>query len=114
MAQRGEARLPGTIAKRYPEVEVIEFQLTFVDPDEEEPLTVAHRRQPRHSAIFRFECPSRRCVGGGFDLDGPAHAMLREGEHRTEGRLACRGWRDRRRDERCEFEVRFVVWADYR
>lgn len=106
----------GTIAERYPDVEVVEFQLTFVDDESSlgRPLTRIHRREPKHSALFRFDCPSR-CVGGGFDLDGPVHAMLRAGEHRTEGRIPCLGWQEGlRRGHRCRCELRYVAWADHR
>ena len=105
-----------TLAERYPSVEGIEFQLLFVEegPTQGRTSTLSRRRKPRHSALFHFHCPGG-CVGGGFDLNPSVHRMLRGGEHRTEGRLECRGWREARSREgsRCPFELRFVAWADY-
>jgi hypothetical protein len=112
--RRGAPRT--TIAERYPSVEMIELSLTYVDPrSTDRARSVSLRREPKHSALFRAECPTGGCVGGGFDLDGPIHSMLRAGEHRTDGEMACQGNVGRRRNaERCGCQLSFVGWAEYR
>lgn len=114
-ARRASTGTSTTIRERYPAVEVVEFQLEFV-PRIGRPFTLARHRKPNHSALFLFDCPSGECVGGGFDLNPSVHAMLREKEHRTEGGLVCRGWTNGRwrNTVRCNHELHFVAWADYR
>jgi len=106
-----------TIGHQYPSVEMVEVSLQFIDersPDRAQPQTM--RREPQHSALFRSDCPSRGCVNGGFDLDAPIHAMLRAGDHRTDGELVCQGTIGRRfrSAERCGCRLSFVGWAEYR
>ena len=121
-AARGDAGRPdphrrgaSTIGERYPAVEALEFRLHFVSPAGDE-LTLTRLRKPSHSALFHFGCKNERCIGGGFDLNPPVHAMLRTREHRAEGRLVCGGEVRGLLGERspCGHELSFVAWADYR
>ena len=104
-----------TIAERYPTIEALEFRLSFFPPGGDA-VTLTRVWKPNHAALFHFGCRNDRCVGGGFDLNPPVHALLRKREHRTEGRLICGGEVRGRLGDRspCGWELGFVAWADYR
>jgi hypothetical protein len=108
----------GTIAERHPDVTAVTLDLTFADPNPDlgKPVTKQVRREPASSALFVFDCPSRHCVDGGFDLDEPVHAQLSARSEQEFGRLVCQGWQDARRvgQNRCLYELRYEVRAEYR
>lgn len=75
----------GYIKDEYPQVRELTFQFTFRDPDPVwqkaySPWDKTMTLRPEHSALFRFDCPYRECVGGGFDLSSPVRQMIEPGK----------------------------------
>ena len=47
---------------------------------------------PDAEAAFRLDCSRDECVDGGFDYGPFIDELIKSGESRVHGRVACEGW----------------------
>lgn len=93
-------------------VQEISVALTFMDPEGKEqpsPRGVTYMGDAR--AYFRFACPMRDCVDGGFDAtEDLARALGRRADGHT-GALTCHGVRARAKlkNNPCNLELRYAL-----
>lgn len=84
-----------TISELYPDVGRIMLFVAFEEADSEsEPNYQQIIFTAGSEAAFRLDCSRDACVGGGFDLAAPIDEMLKAGESRAHGVLACEGTLD--------------------
>jgi len=77
---------------RFPEVASLSVELTFEDPHSAGHYSSQMRGfGPAAQAMLAFACPRTLCLGGGFDLDPVAVAMLARGKEASSGTLVCDG-----------------------
>ncbi len=87
---RNQAR--ATISELYPDVGRIMLFVAFEEADSEsEPNYQQIIFTPGTEAAFRLDCSRDECVGGGFDFSAMIDEMLKNGELRVHGVLACKG-----------------------
>lgn len=105
-----------SLKDRYPAVEQLMLELTFVDgsgSSQHSPQT--HIFGPGARGYFEVACPFSSCTGGGFDLSAVVADVLSHREREAAGKLSCRGWQDRGRagEHRCLLELRYRVSASF-
>lgn len=93
-------------------VHEISVALTFMDPEGKEqpsPRGVTYMSDAR--AYFRFSCPMRDCVDGGFDAtEDLGKALAKHADGHT-GVLTCHGTRARAKlkNNPCNLELRYAL-----
>src|SRR5262245_11911078 len=105
-----------SLKDRFPAVEQLVLELTFVDASassHHSPQT--HIFGPGARSYFEVACPFSSCTGGGFDLTALVADLLSHRERVAVGKLVCRGWQDRGRagEHRCLLELRYRVSASF-
>ena len=105
-----------SLKDRFPAVEQLVLELTFVDPrasSRHSPQT--HIFGPGARGYFEVACPFSSCTGGGFDLSAVVADLLSHGERAAVGKLVCHGWQDRGRagEHRCLLELSYRVSASF-
>ena len=93
-------------------VQEISVSLTFADPEGKEqpsPRAVTYMGDAR--AYFRFSCPMRDCVDGGFDATADLGKALARRADGHRGALACQGVRSRAKNKNnpCNIELRYAL-----
>jgi hypothetical protein len=94
------------------DVSEVSIALTFMDPEGKEqptPRGVTYTADAR--AYFRFACPLRDCVDGGFDVTPDlARALTKRADGHT-GAMTCHGTRPRPKvkDNPCNLELRYAL-----
>ena len=94
------------------DVHEVSIALTFMDPEGKEqptPRGVTYTGDAR--AYFRFACPMRDCVDGGFDATQDlARALAKRADGHT-GAMTCHGTRPRAKikGNPCNLEVRYAL-----
>ena len=89
--QRGYAS-SNTVSERFPRVRELVFELRFTAA-ESKPLLSPYKQiyTGDMQAFFELQCPSRECLGGGFDLSTAAANAAGSHEGISRGRIQCRG-----------------------
>lgn len=93
-------------------VSEVSISLTFMDPEGKEhptPRGVTYTTDAR--TYFRFACPMRDCVNGGFDATPDlAKALAKRADGHT-GAMTCHGTRSRAKvkNSACNLEVRYSL-----
>ena len=83
---------PPMIAELYPKVGRILLFVAFEQADaESEPSYQQIIFTADAEAIFRLDCSRDACAGGGFDFAPVIDTMMKNGESRVQGTLACTG-----------------------
>ena len=105
-----------SLKDRYPAVEQLVLELTFVDPSassRHSPQT--HIFGPTARGYFEVACPFSSCTSGGFDLSAVIADLVSHRGSAAAGKLVCRGWQDRGRasEHRCLLELRYRVSASF-
>jgi len=105
-----------SLKDRYPTVEQLVLELTFVDASgssQHSPQT--HIFGPGARSYFEVACPFSSCTGGGFDLSAVVADLLSHRDRGATGKLVCGGWQDRGRagEHRCLLELRYRVSASF-
>lgn len=89
--RRAYAQAP-LLRARFPEVALLSVELTFEDPNGTGHYPSQMRGfGPAAQAMLAFACPRTLCLGGGFDLDPEAVAMIGRGKEAINGTLVCGG-----------------------
>lgn len=94
------------------DVHEVSISLTFKDPEGREqptPRGVTYTTDAR--TYFRFACPMRDCVDGGFDATQDlARALTKRADGHT-GAMTCHGTRARGKSKNnpCNLEVRYAL-----
>jgi hypothetical protein len=90
--------------------------MEFTDTDwENDPSPQQHDFTPAQRAYFDFECPSKECVRGGFDLTSVISTLVSQRGTEAPGSAQCQGWQDRERINKnhCWLKVRYRIIARY-
>ena len=83
---------PPTIAELYPDVGRILLFVAFEEANaESEPSYQQIIFTADAEAAFRLDCSRDACAGGGFDFAPVIDTMMKNGESREQGTLACEG-----------------------
>jgi hypothetical protein len=66
-------------------------------------------------ALFRFNCPNERCVGGDFDLSAELARAVAARRTTSTGEATCQGWRSNTEigQVRCHSILRYKLKAEY-
>ncbi len=85
-------RAHATISELYPDVGRITLFVAIEEADaESEPNYQQIIFTAGTEAIFRLDCSRDDCAGGGFDFTPIVDEMVKNGESRVHGKLACEG-----------------------
>jgi hypothetical protein len=108
-----EMKGKGFIKDNYPDVESITFEMNYKDFDNMADLSPdKYEKRPENYAHFKFDCPCKECIDGGYDLDIIVDKIIKENKNNT-GTIICKGWQDRERINKhrcwCELNYRIVV-----
>ncbi len=110
--QDESADMNATICQLYPGVGRI---VLFVAFEQADPETEPNYQQiiftAESEATFRLDCPRDTCAGGGFDLAPVVDGMVKTGESRVHGKLACGGSLGPRED-RCALKAEYRIIID--
>jgi len=102
--------------ERYPHVDSLTIEYSYVDFNEHQPPAPGARSFPPDSrAFFKIKCPYRECVKGGHELTEAISNMLRNREPEDSGEVVCMGWQDRERigSHRCRLKMIYNAKATY-
>jgi len=107
----------GFIKDKYSYIDEITFNFSYHDPDglAKDSKETFHKK-PDSYAYFKFECPYRECINGGFDLTIEVIEMLKTKKEEITGRKLCMGWQDKERvgQHHCWCELTFKINAKYK
>jgi hypothetical protein len=99
-----------TIGERFPGIGELSLELRFTQAGGS-PLLSPYRQiyTADMQAFFELQCPSRDCVGGGFDLQQAVLNATRSRDGISQGLLRCHG--DSTRNGTCSVEMTFKAVA---
>ena len=71
---------------------------------------------PESTAFFKFDCPYRECIDGGFDLTIEVTDMLKSHKNIISGQKICNGWQDKERINihHCLCKLTYKIEAYYK
>ncbi len=76
----------------YPDIERLTLFVAFEEADAEaEPNYQQIIFTENSTVALRLDCSRDECVAGGFDYAPSIAELIRSGEQRTQGKLACQG-----------------------
>lgn len=85
------------ISQSYPGIKSIEIKITFTDPNDGEKFEGKQSYNTDSKAFFRYDCPYRECVNGGYDLKNVIENAIQAPNQQVQERLICQGWQDQKR-----------------
>ena len=109
-----DARSAGTLKDRFPTVESIGFQFTFITPQQEVYETGSRKIAATDAADFFAPCPGR-CGGerGSFDLADEIKTAIEARRERAEGRLICQETMNIGTVGTCDFRLEWKATLAY-
>ena len=81
----------GFVVSHFPEVASIVINMTYKQTGIRESLPRVVNIFPGSCALFRIDCLSKECVGGGFDLTQVITGMIKNRNAAAKGTLSCEG-----------------------
>ncbi len=81
----------GFMDDQFPEVESIVITMVYNQKGIQNSLPRVVNFFPRSYALFRVDCLSKECVGGGFDLTQIITGMIKNRKKVAKGDLSCEG-----------------------
>ncbi len=101
-----------TISELYPDVGRIMLFVAFEEADSEsEPNYQQIIFTAQNEAVFRLDCSRDECAGGGFDFAPVIDEVVKSGESRVHGELACTGTLGAG-GERCTLKAEYRIIVD--
>jgi len=99
----------------YPQVQSLEFDLTFSGEDivSPPPSRNLEKYVTDSCAFFEFDCSYRDCIDGGFDLTGVVTDMVEKGKTECSGDLFCQGRQEGRRNL-CFHRLTYKIVVKYK
>ena len=87
----------GSLAVRFPRLKSLKAELTYQPPrGVGQSAQIKYAVNLEHAkAIFRFDCPNKECIGGGFELSELLAGAVAERRKKLAGEMRCQGWRDK-------------------
>lgn len=84
-----------TLASAFKQLDSLTAELAFLGPDRRSQWSkVKYKVNLDHAkAVFRFDCPSRECVRGDFDLSEILADAVAARQKVVLGEVTCEGWR---------------------
>lgn len=83
---------PMRLCDLYPDIERLTLFVAFEKADAEAEANYQQIILTENSAAaFRLGCSRAECVDGGFDYAPFIDELIRSGEHRGQGKIACQG-----------------------
>lgn len=105
-------RVHATISELFPEVERIVLFVAFEEADQDsDPNYQQIIFTADTEAIFRLDCSRDECAGGGFDFTPVVAEMVKNGDSRVHGKLACEGTLGSGGD-RCALKAEYRIIVD--
>jgi hypothetical protein len=105
-----------SMRERFPEVERLVLDMTFVDPSGAGRYSAQMRGLAASAkAFFALACPRTLCLDGGFDLDPLIVTLIRGHRAESNGVIKCGGWVHPTRTDnaRCLLQMHYRLEAVY-
>ncbi len=99
----------------YPNITRIILFVAFEEADAEaEPNYQQIIFTPNSDTAFRLDCSREDCVDGGFDYAPYIDELIRSGEERAHGKIACEGWLGSGEGrQRCSLQSEYRIIIQY-
>ena len=100
------------MAEQFPDLQELAVRIRFSDPEgRQKPQPYAQIFAAEMRAFFRFQCPLKDCVDGGFDLTSAVQRGLSRKDADRSGTLTCAGRRRRTSGgtDRCNLQLDYEL-----